>query len=168
MFETDVFDVKFILGLYGELYRKYLLFYYSLLVRDLWQISNLDNSANRWVLHRLKLKIWKLRALIDNQRIYYVPDIRVIYTSLFITTMTSRKKVPVSSFGHVTIYAWPWCICPPTFAQIALSNSELFTFSEIQDGNGRRLGLREMSITPNWIELFAQNLVGRCITAMRR
>jgi len=35
MFETDVFDVKFILGLYGELYRKYLLFYYSLLVRDL-------------------------------------------------------------------------------------------------------------------------------------
>jgi len=34
-----------------------------------------------------------LRALIDNQRIYYVPDIRVIYTSLFITTMTTRKKV---------------------------------------------------------------------------
>jgi len=25
-----------------------------------------------------------------------------------------------------------------------------------------------MSITPNWIELFAQNLVGRYITAMRR
>jgi len=140
MFETDVFDVKFILGLYGELYRKYLLFYYSLLVRDLWQISNLDNSANRWVLHRLKLKIWKLRALIDNQRIYYVPDIRVIYTSLFITTMTSRKKVPVSSFGHVTIYAWPWCICPPNFAQIALSNSELLTFSEIQDGRRHHLG----------------------------
>jgi len=37
-----------------------------------------------------------------HQRIYYVPDIRVIYTSLFIATMTSRKKVPVSSFGYVS------------------------------------------------------------------
>jgi len=35
------------------------------LVRDVWQISNLDNSANGWVLHSLKLKICKLRALID-------------------------------------------------------------------------------------------------------
>ena len=33
---------------------------------------------------------------------------------------------------------------------------------------GRRLVLRKMSITPNWMELFAQNLVGRCITAMCR
>jgi len=38
---------------------------------------------------------------------------------------------------------------------------------KIQYG-GRRLGFRKMSITSNWIELFAQNLVGRCITAMRR
>ena len=27
---------------------------------------------------------------------YYVPDVRLIYTSLFIIIMTSRKKVPVS------------------------------------------------------------------------
>ena len=39
---------------------------------------------------------------------------------------------------------------------------------KIQDGGRRRLGFRKMSITPNWIELFAQNLVGRCITATRR
>ena len=39
---------------------------------------------------------------------------------------------------------------------------------KIQDGGGRHLGFLKMSITPNWIELFAQNLVGRCITAMRR
>ena len=30
------------------------------------------------------------------------------------------------------------------------------------------LDFAEMLITLNWIELFAQNLVGRCITAMRR
>jgi len=39
---------------------------------------------------------------------------------------------------------------------------------KIQDGGGRHLGFRKMSITLNWIELFAQNLVGRCIRAMRR
>jgi len=39
---------------------------------------------------------------------------------------------------------------------------------KIQDGGGRHLGFRKMSITPNWIELFAQNLVSRCITGMRR
>jgi len=39
---------------------------------------------------------------------------------------------------------------------------------KIQDGGGRHLGFRKMSITPNWIELFAQKLVDRCITAMRR
>jgi len=41
---------------------------------------------------------------------------------------------------------------------------------KIQDGGGRHLGFRKMSITSNWIELrvFAQNLVRRCITAMRR
>ena len=36
------------------------------------------------------------------------------------------------------------------------------------DGGGRHLGFGKMSITTNWIELFAQNLVGRCITAIRR
>ena len=39
---------------------------------------------------------------------------------------------------------------------------------KIQDGSGRHLGFRNMSITRNCIELFAQNLMGRCITAMRR
>ena len=114
-----------------------------MLVRDVWQISNLDNSVNRWVLHRLKLQIWKFwRALIDNWRIYYVPDIRVIYTSLFITTMTSRKKSSCFELWSCVISAWPWCVCPPNFAQIhvALSNSELLTFSEIQDGGRHHLG----------------------------
>ena len=39
---------------------------------------------------------------------------------------------------------------------------------KIQDGDSRRLGFWKMSITSNWIELFAQNLLGRCIMAMRR
>ena len=38
---------------------------------------------------------------------------------------------------------------------------------KIQDGGGRHLGFWNMSIPPNWIDVFAQNLVGRCITAMR-
>ena len=29
---------------------------------------------------------------------------------------------------------------------------------KIQDGGGRHLGFQKMSITPNWIELFAQKL----------
>ena len=48
---------------------------------------------------------------------YYVPDIRLIYTSLFIIIMTSRKKVPVSTFGHVVISASPWCIFPYNLVQ---------------------------------------------------
>ena len=43
------------------------------------------------------MKICKLRALVGLD----ISDIRLIYTSLFIIIMTSRKKVPVSSFGHV-------------------------------------------------------------------
>ena len=82
-------------------------------------------------LFRLKLKIWKLRAVIDNQRIYYVPDIRVIHTSLFITTMTSRQKSSGFDFWLcVGLHAWPWCIYPLNFAPIPLSNLELFTIYE--------------------------------------
>ena len=43
-----------------------------------------------------------------------------------------------------------------------------FTWLENPRWWGRHLGFRKISITPNCIELFAQNLVGRCITAMRR
>ena len=32
---------------------------------------------------------------------------------------------------------------------------------KIQDGGGRHLGFRKMWITPSWIELFAQKLVGK-------
>ena len=39
---------------------------------------------------------------------------------------------------------------------------------KIQDGGGCYLRFRKMSITPNWIELFAPNVVGRRIAAMRR
>ena len=54
--------------------------------------------------------------------------------------MRSHKKNPVSTFGHVSSPHGRDAFCPPTFAQIALSNSELFTFSEIQDGDRRHLG----------------------------
>jgi len=54
--------------------------------------------------------------------------------------MTSRKKILVSSFVSCVISAWPWCICPPTFAKIVPSNSELLTFSEIQDCGRHHLG----------------------------
>ena len=46
--------------------------------------------------------------------------------------MTPRKKTSGFDFRPCLISAWPWCICPPTFAQVALSNLELLTFSEIQ------------------------------------
>ena len=54
--------------------------------------------------------------------------------------MTSHKKSSGFEFWSCVICVWPWCICPPNFAQIALSNSELLTFSEIQDGDRRHLG----------------------------
>jgi len=54
--------------------------------------------------------------------------------------MTSRKKVPVSTFGHVSYPHGRDAFAHQLFAQIALSNSELFTFSEIQDGDRRHLG----------------------------
>jgi len=46
--------------------------------------------------------------------------------------------------------------------------TECAKFTWLKNGGGRHLVFRKMSITPNWIELFAQNLVGRCVTAMRR
>ena len=54
--------------------------------------------------------------------------------------MTSRKKSSGFEVWLCVISAWPWCICPPNFAPIALSNSELLTFSEIQDGGRHHLG----------------------------
>jgi len=54
--------------------------------------------------------------------------------------MTSRKQSSGFEFWLCVISAWPWCICPPNFAPIALSNSQLLTFSEIQDGGRHHLG----------------------------
>ena len=54
--------------------------------------------------------------------------------------MTSRELTSGFDFWPCLISAWPWCICSPTFAQIALSNSELLSFFEIQDGDRRHLG----------------------------
>ena len=53
--------------------------------------------------------------------------------------MMSRKKGPVSTFGHVSSPHDRDASANPTFVQIALSNSELLTFSEIQDGDRRHL-----------------------------
>ena len=65
--------------------------------------------------------------------------------------MTSRKKSSGFEFWSCVIYAWPWCICPSNFAQMALSNSELLTFSKIQDGCRRHLGFSQfMRIWPFW------------------
>ena len=64
-----------------------------------------------------------------------------LYTSLFIIIMTSRKKVSFSTFGHVSFpHGRDASARARIFAQIALSNSELLTFSEIQDGDRRHLG----------------------------
>jgi len=54
--------------------------------------------------------------------------------------MTSRKKSSGFEFWLCVIYAWAWCICPPNFAQIAISNSKLLTFSKILDGGRHHLG----------------------------
>ena len=89
----------------------------SFLVEDVRQISSPDSSANRWVLHRLKIKICKLRALVglDIIAYYYVPDIRLIYTFLFIIIITSRKNSSGFEFWSCVI-TWPWSSCPPNFA----------------------------------------------------
>ena len=50
--------------------------------------------------------------------------------------MTSHKKVPVLSFGHVSCTHGR----DASAQKIALSNSELLTLAEIQDGDRRHLG----------------------------
>ena len=52
--------------------------------------------------------------------------------------MTSRKQVSVSTFGHVS--SPHGRDASAYFAQIALSNLELLTFSDIQDDDRRHLG----------------------------
>ena len=52
--------------------------------------------------------------------------------------MTSHELTPGFHFGHVVI-PHGRDACPPNLVQIALSNSELSTFSEIQDGGRRHL-----------------------------
>jgi len=37
-------------------------------------------------------------------------------------------SLPVSTFGHVVISAWPWCVFPWNLVQISLSNPELLIF----------------------------------------
>ena len=73
-------------------------------------------------MHRLKLKICKLRALVGlNISTPIIPDIRSIYTSLFMIIMTSHtKKVPVSSFGHVSSAHGHDACAHQIFAQLAL------------------------------------------------
>ena len=58
-------------------------------------------------------------------------DRRTYASDLYL--MTSRELTSAFSFWSCVIAAWPWCVCPPNFAQIALSISELLTFFEIQD-----------------------------------
>jgi len=52
----------------------------------------------------------------------------------------TQKKLPFSIFGHVSSLHGRDASAYHFFAQIALSNSELLTFSEIQDGDRRHLG----------------------------
>jgi len=59
---------------------------------------------------------------------------------LFITTMTSRKKVQVSSFGHVLSTHGRDAFAHQISPQIALSNSKLLTFFKIQGGGRHHLG----------------------------
>jgi len=70
------------------------------------------------------------------QRIYYVSDCIFIPHNNDVT----QKKVLVSSFGHVLSTHGRDASARPNFAQIALSNSELLTFSEIKDSGRHRLG----------------------------
>jgi len=51
-------------------------------------------------------------------------------------------------FWPCVISAWPWCICPPIFAQIALSNSELLTFPECKMAAAAILDFQFMWIWP--------------------
>ena len=97
------------------------------MVRDVWQISNLDNSVNMWVLHRIKLMIWKLRALIDISASIMFPTF-VEYIHLYSSQQWRHAKKSGFDFWSCVISTWPWRICRPNFVQIALSNSELDIF----------------------------------------
>ena len=51
------------------------------------------------------------------------------------------NSLPVSTFAHVVISAWPRCIFPWYLVQISLSNPELLIFfSKIKDGRRPHLG----------------------------
>ena len=88
---------------------------------------------NSWkfdeVMTEIKMQFFKHCRNWDRRT--YLPDIHL---------MTSRELASGVGFWSCVISAWPWCICQPNFAQIALSNSELLTFSEIQDGGCHHLG----------------------------
>jgi len=51
------------------------------------------------------------------------------------------KLLTVSTFGHVVISAWPWCIFPWNLAQSGVID----IFSKIEDSGGRHLGLAWVS-----------------------
>ena len=84
----------------------------------------------RWMLwYRRAHTSFRSKRTLDPR--IYVPDIRL---------MTSRELTSGFDFWSYVISAWSWCICPPNLVQLALSNSELLTFSKIQDGGRCRLG----------------------------
>ena len=75
-----------------------------------------------------------------------------------VTTSRNRKLIRVTSSNK-----------PPEHKCVDLSDynryvNQIWYTAQAQQ---RHLGFRKMSVTPNWIELFAPDLVGRCM-AMRR
>jgi len=127
-----------------------------------WILENFNNfGLDEDILHQI---IWE-----DAPRPCGYNHVTKIWNRKLIRVTSSNEGFSICASISVTITdIWTKCGTEHKYCTIntlAWSNSHKL---KIQDGGGRHLWFWKMSITPNWIELFAQKLVGRCITAMRR
>ena len=80
--------------------------------------------------------------------------------------MTSHKKSSSFKFWSCVIYAWPWCICPKNFAQIAIQFGVIdisqnprwrpppsWIFSLCEFGHSGVLIVRYLCSVPNLVQI---------------
>jgi len=84
--------------------------------------------------------LWCLCSVPNLDQIYVIVteiDVHMLQTFIW---WRHANYLSVSTFGHVVISAWPWCIFPYNLVQdISIQSRDTDSFSEIQDGGCRHL-----------------------------
>jgi len=78
--------------------------------------------------HSGVLAMWYLCSVPNLVQISVIVTEIDAHYALELHLVTSRELTSVSTFGHVVIFAWPWCVFPWNLVQISLSNPELLIF----------------------------------------